>query len=197
MADPLFGADQLIADLQQSLRDTLETSLQTTPKLLRRTLETGAWQDFHTPLREHVVHERFEDFVTADPFDGLGTTMDVIRGYKKADPELARLLDGQVKPPAKHGAVGRGRTRDYDTNSVDRPDSADHVIGRLKRDDPELAERVVNGDLTPNAAARMKGWRKPRIVVSTPERVADSLRKHMEPAARRRLAELLLEEGGV
>ena len=30
---------------------------------------------------------------------------------------------------------------------------ADYTIARLKRDDPELAKRVVNGELSPNAAA--------------------------------------------
>jgi hypothetical protein len=31
---------------------------------------------------------------------------------------------------------------------------------RLRRDDPELAERVARGELTANAAAVEKGWRK-------------------------------------
>ena len=35
-----------------------------------------------------------------------------------------------------------------------------------------MAERVVRGEVTPNAAALEKGWRKPRIVVTSPESVA-------------------------
>lgn len=65
--------------------------------------------------------------------------------------------------------------------SAGRPDTADKVTARLKRDDPKLAQRVVNGEITPNAAARAKGWRKPRIVLSAPASVAKALRKHMEP----------------
>jgi hypothetical protein len=68
------------------------------------------------------------------------------------------------------------------------------VVARLKRDDPALAERVVCGEVTPNAAAREKGWRKPRIVLSTPERVAASLRKWMPADSLMRLARLLLDE---
>lgn len=33
----------------------------------------------------------------------------------------------------------------------------------MKRDDPDMAERVLDGELNPNAAARSKGWTKPRI----------------------------------
>lgn len=60
----------------------------------------------------------------------------------------------------------------------DRHD-ADAVIARLKRDDPAMADRVVSGELSPNAAARQKGWRYPRILVTSPESVAKSLRKHL------------------
>ena len=73
-------------------------------------------------------------------------------------------------------------------------DTSRRVVARLKRDDPELAEKVVNGEVTPNAAAREMGWRKPRIVLSTPERVAASLRKWMPRESLKRLAELLTQE---
>ena len=72
-----------------------------------------------------------------------------------------------------------------------RPDRVDHVVARLKRDAPELAEKVIRGEITPNAAARQMGWRKPRIVVSTPEAVAKALRKHMTPDQIQALVRLL------
>lgn len=48
-------------------------------------------------------------------------------------------------------------------SSLTSANSVDHVTARLKRDDPALAEDVVAGRLTANAAARQKGWRKPRV----------------------------------
>ena len=69
-----------------------------------------------------------------------------------------QLRDTQLKPPV--------------------PDTTDRVIARLKRDDPDLAQQVIRGEKTANAAALVKGWRKPRIILSSPERVAKSLRKH-------------------
>jgi hypothetical protein len=91
--------------------------------------------------------------------------------------EAARYPQEEVPPPP-----------------VDKRNSAVKLVARLKRDDPELAERVVKGELTANAAARQKGWRKPRILVSSPERTAESLRKHMPAEARQALARLFLED---
>lgn len=74
-------------------------------------------------------------------------------------------------------AQPRGRPeKERDTFIIGRPDTAEKIVARLKRDDPELAERVVRGEVTPNAAALMKGWRHPRIVVTSPEAVAAALR---------------------
>ena len=48
--------------------------------------------------------------------------------------------------------------------------------------------------MTADAAARQMGWRKPRIVLSTPERIAESLRKHLPRESLLRLADLLAKE---
>ena len=81
---------------------------------------------------------------------------------------------------------------------VGAPDTADKIVARLKRDaqsDPvvaALAQQVISGDVTPNAAARRMGWRNPRIVLSSPERVAQALRSHYpDPGHRQMLADLL------
>jgi len=69
------------------------------------------------------------------------------------------------------------------------------TVARLKRDDPELADRVVRGEVSPNAAAREKGWRKPRIILSSPERIAESLRRYMTADDLARLITALLAPG--
>ena len=92
--------------------------------------------------------------------------------------------------------LGRPTKENMSATHVVRQDShtSSAITARLKRDDPDLAEKVVRGEVTPNAAAREKGWRKPRIVLSTPERVAASLRKWMPRESLKRLAELLTQD---
>jgi hypothetical protein len=59
-----------------------------------------------------------------------------------------------------------GRPRNDENNSHDhenirgRTDTVAYVKARLRRDDPDLAARVERGELTANAAAVAKGWRK-------------------------------------
>lgn len=105
--------------------------------------------------------------------------------------EVARLLKEEIdplEPPGrpKHGATVVSRN--------DQRGTADDIVARLKRDDPDLVERVVNGEITPNAAARQKGWRKPRIVVSNPGSVARALRKHMKPDDLAELIRILTDD---
>ncbi|MDJ0490579.1 hypothetical protein QNA24_29805 [Rhodococcus qingshengii] len=66
--------------------------------------------------------------------------------------------------------------------------NANYITARLKRDDPEMAEKVIAGEITPNAAAREKGWRKPRILVSSPAATASALVRHLN---REQVAELI------
>ncbi|MGH3548227.1 MAG: hypothetical protein ACRDQU_08960 [Pseudonocardiaceae bacterium] len=85
--------------------------------------------------------------------------------------EVERLLGEDIPAVGPHGGK-RTPTQVRGTNLLPRSDTSGYIAARLKRDDPELATRVVNGKITPNAAARAKGWRKPRIVVSNPKSVA-------------------------
>lgn len=183
-------------------------------ELLAALVEDRTWERLKD-AKGRSFKGRFRAFVETRPPFGLGYDPDQLpkllelRHPHESVPDVTfrmaamrkqvkALLLAEIPSAAPHGdGPGRGHTekRLYDTNSFpppsSRPDSAEHVIARLKRDDPELAEKVVKGELTPNAAAREKGWRKPRIILSTPERVAESIRKFMPREARRRLAELL------
>ena len=46
-------------------------------------------------------------------------------------------------------------------------DDATYVLARLKRDDPDLAQEVIDGHLSPHAAAIRAGIRKPRATYRT------------------------------
>lgn len=170
------------------------------PGLVRRLLDEDAWRDFTAPNPVgHVHHERFSDFVAAEPPRGLGGRSSQLLALCGSDRDLSRriqsLLQEEIKPaaPAIHAGPGRGNKTERTTLGL-RSETAERHIRRLKRDDPELADRVVNGELSPYAAARQKGWKPPRIQVTTPERTATHLRKHMTPEALSRLVELLAEE---
>jgi hypothetical protein len=145
--------------------------------------------------------EYFEDRV-GRPFETWAQLEGTYRFVHEYRPELfagslaeaTRQHRESLEPAKPHrgSTVTERNTRVRDTNSsITKGDDADYVVSRLKRDAPALAARVVAGDLTPNAAAREMGWRRPRIVVSTPERVAEALRRTMPPEDISRLVAIL------
>lgn len=84
------------------------------------------------------------------------------------DLATAVLAEG-VTPAAKPGRPKNGNVGD--TNIKDRENDATYIVARLKRDDPTLAEQVIAGQITPNAAAIRAGIRWLTIVNAAAELV--------------------------
>lgn len=170
------------------------------PGLVERLLDEEAWREFDAPPPiGHVEYTSFRKFVEAKPA-GLGSRLDQLKALCGDRKDLAERVqqqyDEEIEPLASHG--GNRRSKEFQADQINlKPQggtSRSYVIARLERDDPELAKQVKRGELSAAAAARRKGWRKPSILISTPERTAESLRKHMPAEARQALARLLLEE---
>jgi hypothetical protein len=165
------------------------------------------------PSKSGVLFTSFRAFVEANPPFGLGYStkqlgalLQLQHPHEKGSAEVrermavmraqvARLIKGDAEPlaPAAHAGPGRGKKTDDATIGF-QSNSADYVISRLKRDDPALAERVINGELTANAAARQAGIRKPRIVLTSPASIAAALRRNLSEADVAELARLLAEQ---
>lgn len=66
----------------------------------------------------------------------------------------------------KHGGDRKSRSYKQENQACNdeclKHGTAAHWKARLRRDDPDLAARVDRGELSANAAAVLKGWRKPR-----------------------------------
>jgi len=168
-------------------------------ELLAAIVEDRTWERLRD-AKGRSFKGRFRDFVEARSPYGLGYDPDQLpkvlqlRHPHESVPKIAyrmaqmretvkRLLLEEIPVVLPNG--GNRRSEEFQSRAtrlnLSTADTADYVTARLKRDAPELAEKVIRGELTPNAAARQMGWRKPRIVVSTPEAVAKALRKHMTP----------------
>lgn len=194
MTDPKAN-NVLVETLGTSLRYG-GSALSDVPDLLKRVLAEGAWREFVTRRGELVHHDRFAAFVAAPPLGGLGADMALIeRIVGTADPDLLRLLrDANKGKP--------GRPRNDAKNSVDSTgisdgaERSDLTAQRLAIEAPDEYAAVQRGEKSIHAAAISAGIRKRRIPVrlDSPESAAETLRKHMPPETRRRLAELLTRE---
>lgn len=178
-------------------------------------VEDETWRKVPSGPSNPEPFTSFRRFVEANPPFGLGYSIKQLRallqlqhpGEGAADirermeamrAEVARLIadDVQQALPAVHAGPGRGHKTSSDTTGFDGVvgRGTEYVVARLKRDDPALAKRVINGEITANAAARQKGWRKPRVVLTSPESIAASLRRHLGPDDIAALIRLLLNE---
>lgn len=83
--------------------------------------------------------------------------MDVLRQNVKG------LLEGELEPVNYVGRPSKDNLRN--TKIKSDSDDVEYAIRRLKRDAPELAERVIKGEISANAAAVEAGFRPERVAV--------------------------------
>src|SRR5438128_1015421 len=180
----LSEAQLLLVQLRQAAHSDWANP-QSFALLLRRAVESRAWEgDFSS----------FRAYLDAKQPRGLEMTEDQFRhaaALAGVEDQARQLLLEEVPAAANQGyGPGRGHKKDDTTKSF-VPQSAGHIVARLKRDDPTEANRVIRGEISADAAAKAKGWRKPRIVLSTPQRIAVALRRHLTEDQLSELAQLI------
>lgn len=197
-ADPLRGNAHLVDALGSALRSG-EHGFSTVPGLLKRVLAEESWREFVTQRGEHVVHERFAEFLATKPLKGIGASVELIRRVISDDPEALDLLDRALQNPV--GGSDKIRLNEdiiHDENDhVERPSGTgrDRALRKLRADAPELHAEVLAGKLTAHAAMVRAGFRH-RTFTLRPEPVsaARTLRKYLKPDQLRELARLLVED---
>ena len=101
--------------------------------------------------------------------------MQDFRDWFAKDTEIVDLLDAAVKREPKDNKPVDN------VNEHQRPtgNSKDATLRRLRKDHAELHRRVIDGELTANAAAIEAGFRKPMktIPVDTPSSAVQALLK--------------------
>lgn len=140
---------------------------------------TGHWAEFTHPMRGVL---RFDSFVAyCDEFLGLSAEAVEALLEKTNAKDAARQVRKMLREAVGPVSDKRGpKPRDVGvTNNSEENDSA-YILARLKRDDPELAQAVIDGDISPHAAAVKAGIRHSyaRVRTDDPRRAVTVLLKH-------------------
>lgn len=156
--------DDVIALLRVMLKG--QESLEQVPGLIKQVIENGMWQErIINDSGQRVTYADFVRFIEDPPLEGLGTNVKLIYELCRGT-EAQKLIDGLIPAVGEHGGDRRSSSRVQDgIANLKTANTAEYVIARLKRDNPALAERVINGELSANAAAKQAGFRKERISV--------------------------------
>lgn len=155
-SDPRWRENQKVSVAARSSSNALVPAL-------AAIVETGHWREFVHPMQGLKQYATFAAY--CDDFLGLSaqaveTLLD--KSQHKADArQVRRLIREGIEPVKPRG--GDGGAEVSVTNS-EQPDST-YIVARLKRDHPDLAQQVIDGEITPNAAAIKAGIRKQYIRV--------------------------------
>lgn len=149
-------ARHLIDELTDALREG-ELGLKTVPGLMRAVLKEGAWRERQVRTGKVVTFERFADFVTTPPLDGLGESPDLIKRILHDDPEALVLFETAMVGP--HGGDRKSKADNVSLEPA-HGNSAAYTLRRLARDRPDLFEQVAAGAMTANRAAIEAGFRR-------------------------------------
>ena len=196
----------------RKLRNELETSGGDPYGVIVRldaVLEHRIWEQLAD--KKGNAFSSFSQFVR-DPDKGLGMATDELlklvdvqgeterRAIVSKDVERVELFTrvrGLVRRAIKDDLPETGRhggDRSKKGNHSCTPNmNADGMLARLKRDRPDLAQRVIGGELSATKAAQIAGFRTPVVRLGKPATVAAKLRDHYSREDLAELARLICE----
>ncbi len=166
--DFITAAQRAIGEGQGNLFDVL-------PAIIKRIIKDELWKGRNKgPKDDGAAFTSFREFVEYPLWHGLECPWSRLVLYCEHDEECRALLLGQVgEQPTRSDAGakgGRGNKATDNISSFKHGTDPTYTLARLKRDAPDLAKMVIDGDISANAAAIQAGFRKPTktIPIDTP-----------------------------
>ena len=136
-------------------------SLASFPGLLKRVIQEKVWE-----RRIHNGHlielPNLRALITEKPIRGWGQNPDKIQAVIQDDAEaLALFREAMVDGPGQPKTTEAKSINDNVINTLSsQGNSKAYTVSRLKRDRPDLFEKVVAGELSANKAAIEAGFRR-------------------------------------
>ena len=162
-------AGHLLDALYHSIREGKKIS--NIPGLIEQLVAEDIWKEVYVEETERTVtYDRFENFLTTPPPEGLGIKTDDLKQMIGDDLVTLNLLDDalQGKPgsPLPRNEKGQYDPTVYNIHNR-RPAGTSRQAGlrRLRLHRPDLLQRVLDKELSVNAAMVEAGFRTKRIVV--------------------------------
>lgn len=184
----------------ESLQSTIERgglAIETLPRLLVEIVDGDRWR--RRIARVHHSEVAFDDFAvftsTKTP-DGLGISLDQLRKLCRDHPDAIDAIDRATQRrdgnPQGTNQYTAGTFDNVQGSTAPTGNSAEAAIRRLRFDRPDLHARVLAKDLSPHAAMREAGFRKPTLTVrlDDPAAMAGSIARHVDRVF---IAELIAE----
>jgi len=182
-------ADTLVSN-GRKYADFTEKDVRPLVERYRKLKEHEAWKIWLPD--EPKTPERFCEEAFGYSMEFLETMdkgVQVLDSHGHDGPVSKREALQALAPAPDH--VGRGHRSDQITPN--RGTGQTYIVRRLKRDRPDLAQRVIDGEMSARAAGIEAGFvhRTQSVRVDDPQSAARALRRHMSAETLAQLKELL------
>lgn len=199
----------------EGLRESVKRGLSRVPESVLDVIETEAWKKRYVEkLGRETGFDKFEDFVKADPLDGLGTSLDQLYRVCRGTPAEIKIDEVTVgEQGGNKNPEGRNQYTEVNDNNINNDHRRTSPVGTSRQfalrklrkeankeaergDEPKIAllyERVIAGEISPHAAMVEAGFRKKMLTVPADVRAAARvLVKHFDA---HELCEAIIEAG--
>jgi hypothetical protein len=171
----------VVTGLMEALLDG-ERSLSNIPLLVKRIIKDEMWREFYVDrTKQTVTHapSAFVSFVIAQPMEGLGTNIEMLKRICAEDKEALDLIDQATQ--GKHGGDRKSERIKTDIVRLDtnqHGNTRQHALRKLRKSRPDLHAQVLKGKLSPHAAMIEAGFRKKTMTIqSDPVQAARYLKR--------------------
>jgi hypothetical protein len=96
---------------------------------------------------------------------GLGWDIDVIKAHCKRKPNIWQEYEEQSNPMPKHGINQHNGGGYMSPPQIDKGNSRQYQIQRLKRDAPDIATKVINREISAKQGMEIAGLKDRTVVV--------------------------------
>jgi hypothetical protein len=147
------------ADLCLSASESIRRGgdfLERFPRMLRKIIESEAWEGRKLKTGEIITGSSLMDLVTSKPLRGWGITKDKVEALIREDIELLVMF----REAAKGQEGGDTTNNNVISGRSTQGNSKAYTLARLSKESPELFAEVKAGKISANAAAIKAGWRK-------------------------------------
>ena len=145
-----------VSKLMNSARYTVSQYPQLISSLLE-ILDNDLWRSFVVPVDREMKFDSFAlflEYANTDPKELLAVL--AAHDEQELAARVRSELGGEL---ADNGGDRRGEQFQISDTKLKRIPDATYLVSRLKRDEPELAEQVLTGKISANAAAIQAGIR--------------------------------------